>query len=170
MTDYTADAPSFEAWAGYGPNAAAILVDGGSAAMTDFRAAANAAIAALIADGAEVADAIASYGPEDVARDVLAVHGAVLSEITWDMLADAGIDIGLVEINPTGRWYSYRSPGLHVDFGPAETETGAHAFGWDVTSYVPAQGSRDDERFDHFETATAALAYVAGLVTGREAS
>jgi hypothetical protein len=52
----------------------------------------------------------------------------------WDMLADGGIDLDSVGVNPDGVWILI-SGDSHLAFGPATTETGEAAEGWDWTRY-----------------------------------
>lgn len=52
----------------------------------------------------------------------------------WDMLAEAGIDLDLVSVDAGGTW-NLLTGSARVAFGPAETETGDAAEGWDWTWY-----------------------------------
>jgi hypothetical protein len=52
----------------------------------------------------------------------------------WDMLADGGIDLDLVSVDVVGTW-NLISGDTRLAFGPAETETGDAADGWDWTRY-----------------------------------
>jgi len=82
-----------------------------------------------------------------------------LTDITWTMMTDAGIDVSAVNRHPAGSHYSLRSDGQVIDFGPGTTETGAPADGWDITSYDAAE----NETYYFADSAGDALAYVARL-------
>jgi hypothetical protein len=53
---------------------------------------------------------------------------------TWDMLADSGIDLDLVDVKPDGTWNLIKGD-VRVAFGEAESETGEAAEGWNWTRY-----------------------------------
>ena len=61
----------------------------------------------------------------------------------WDMLADGDIDLDNVGVNPDGTWVLIRDEG-YIAFGPATTETGDAAEGWDWTRY----GDNDGENIE----------------------
>ena len=68
-----------------------------------------------------------------------------ISDITWDMMSDAGIDIGLVkrEHTETGNdIYVLISGDTKVAFGPSRGERGNAASGWDIAIYL---SEKDDQ-------------------------
>jgi hypothetical protein len=73
-------------------------------------------------------------------RTRLAARLADPDTAVWDMLADDGIDLDAVGRHPDGTWLLVTGPASHIAFGPATTETGAAAPGWNWASYDP-----DDE-------------------------
>jgi hypothetical protein len=92
-----------------------------------------------------------------------------ISDITWDMISAAGIDLDLVVLRPTpdgGDEYIFISDITKVAFGPATTEQGNPAIGWDIATYAW------DHRYeywclisqDHVPTAAEALKAVAAAV------
>ncbi len=58
----------------------------------------------------------------------------------WDMLADGGINLDLVNVDAAGVW-TLASGDMMIAFGPAETETGEAAEGWNWARY-----ERDGDR------------------------
>ena len=67
-----------------------------------------------------------------------------ISDITWDAMNAAGIDTGLVTMQPTpdgGDEYILVSGDTKIAFGPATTEQGSPAIGWDIATYERATGS-----------------------------
>ena len=97
-----------------------------------------------------------------------------ISDITWDMMSDAGIDISLVTQHPTpdgGDEYILISGtgDVKVAFGPATTEQGNPAIGWDIATY---ERTTDDGDYywwnqtsqDHASTPAEALRIVAAAV------
>lgn len=60
----------------------------------------------------------------------------------WRMLAAAGFDMDLVSVDPTGEDWDLTTGDTRIAFGPATTETGEQADGWDWTRYV-----RDDSEW-----------------------
>jgi hypothetical protein len=68
-----------------------------------------------------------------------------ISDITWAMMTEAGIDTGLVSLRPTpdgSGEYILIDGDLKVAFGPSVTEQGNAAAGWEVSAY---QRESDDE-------------------------
>lgn len=60
----------------------------------------------------------------------------------WDMLADGGIDLDLVGVTSLGTWVLLCDNEGHIAFGPATTETGKAAEGWDWTRYGDSDGEK----------------------------
>jgi hypothetical protein len=88
-------------------------------------------------------------------------------EITWQMLSDAGIDIDLVELVPSGlggEEFILVSGDLKIAFGPAHDAAGNSAEGWDICAYqrkVDDDGVYwDDFRQDYVASAVQAVATV----------
>ncbi len=97
-----------------------------------------------------------------------------ISDITWDMMSDAGIDISLVNLRPTpdgGDEYILISGtgDVKVAFGPATTEQGNPAIGWDIATYE--RETDDDGGYwnqtgqDYAPTPAEALRLVAAAVS-----
>ena len=74
----------------------------------------------------------------------------------WDMLADAGIDLDLVTVTPTGEW-NVISDDTRFVFGEATTGTGDAAEGWDWTKYELIDGEWEFASQDYAETDEALL-------------
>ena len=81
----------------------------------------------------------------------------------WDMLADAGIDLDLVTVTPTGEW-NVISDDTRVAFGEATTETGDAAQGWDWTKYELIDGEWEFAGQDYAETDEELLAAIKSAV------
>ena len=95
-----------------------------------------------------------------------------ISDITWDMMSNAGIDIDLVNLRPTpdgGEEYILITDHTKVAFGPATTEQGNPATGWDIATYQhEADGYGDywsQTGQDYAPTAAEALKLVAGRIS-----
>lgn len=96
---------------------------------------------------------------------------SAITDITWSMMSDAGIDIGLVNRQPTelGEYeYILIKGNTKVAFGPAVAVEGdGTTHGWDVSTYELLKDSSDDEGYwDHIsqewaETPAEALRLVA---------
>lgn len=94
-----------------------------------------------------------------------------ISDITWDMMSNAGIDVELVNLQPTpdgGDEYILISGDTKVAFGPATTEQGNPATGWDIATYEPESDGEGiywhQTNQDHAPTAAQALELVAATV------
>jgi hypothetical protein len=94
-----------------------------------------------------------------------------ISDITWDMMSDAGIDIGLVNQRPTPDGddeYLLVSGDTKIAFGPATTEQGNPAIGWDIAMYERAVDDDGDywaqAGQNHASTPAEALRLVAAAV------
>jgi hypothetical protein len=74
--DYTADAPDFFAWAGDGPNATHIYATDDRDAITELAARYNRAVADLVDQGTDPADAMADLDVEALAADIEVQHEA----------------------------------------------------------------------------------------------
>jgi hypothetical protein len=77
-----------------------------------------------------------------------------ISDITWDMMSDAGIDTDLVYRRPTGLGtdeYVLIKGSTKVAFGPAvDIEGDGSTNGWEVSAYELVQDSGEDEGYwDH---------------------
>ena len=109
-----------------------------------------------------------------MAHDTPAPEASDITDITWDMMSGAGIDIGLVDEHPDGTCYVYQHAGLRIAFGPGTALAGEIAAGepapkgWDVSV---SQAYGDGEWFDSGQnwlpTAAAAVEYVALVINGR---
>lgn len=104
----------------------------------------------------------------------MAVNTASISEVTWQMLSDAGIDIEKAERRPDGMggWMiDYADPenGIRVVFGPsADVENNAPAdgyFGWDIQCYDLIDQFWNETVCEHTATAEAALSFAAEYIT-----
>lgn len=78
----------------------------------------------------------------------MAANTASISDITWDMLSDAGLDTRKIERVPDGLgdWmYVVTEGDVQVRFGPVvDVDNNAPEdgdFGWDITSY--SRGDQD---------------------------
>jgi hypothetical protein len=94
-----------------------------------------------------------------------------ISDITWGMISNAGIDIELVDLQPTpdgGDEYIFISDDTKVAFGPATTEQGNPAIGWDIATYESESYGEGiywhQTNQDHAPTAAQALELVAAAV------
>jgi hypothetical protein len=74
-----------------------------------------------------------------------------ISDITWAMMSDAGIDISLVNRQPTelGEYeYILIDGGTKIAFGPAvDVEGDGSTHGWDVSTYELRKDGEDDEGY-----------------------
>lgn len=59
-----------------------------------------------------------------------------LNRPVWNMLAAGGIGLDRVSVAPAGVWTLASDDDTYVAFGPATTETGETAEGWDWTRYA----------------------------------
>jgi hypothetical protein len=94
-----------------------------------------------------------------------------ISDITRDAMSDAGIDINLVNMQPTpdgGDEYVLISGDTKIAFGPATTEQGNPAIGWDIATYERETDDAGDywnqTAQDHARTAAEALQLIAAAV------
>lgn len=81
----------------------------------------------------------------------------------WDMLADGGIDLGLVTVRPDGEW-NLIDDDTRIAFGEATTETGDAAQGWDWTKYELIDGEWEFGTQDYAETDEALLDVLRSVV------
>jgi hypothetical protein len=74
-----------------------------------------------------------------------------ITDITWSMMSDAGIDIGLVNRQPTelGEYeYVLIDGDTKVAFGPSvDVEGDGSTHGWDVSTYELRKDSEDDDGY-----------------------
>ena len=74
-----------------------------------------------------------------------------ITDITWTMMADAGIDIDLVNRKPTELGtdeYILIDGDTKVAFGPAvDVEGAGSTHGWDVSTYERLEDSEYDEGY-----------------------
>ena len=97
-----------------------------------------------------------------------------ITDITWAMMSDAGLDIDLVRRQPTSLGtdeYVLIDGDTKIAFGPAvDIEGDGSTYGWDVSTYERVNDSADDEGYwDHgiqewTETPAEALRLVAAAV------
>ena len=97
-----------------------------------------------------------------------------ISDITWDMMSDAGINIGEVEHRhtPTGtdEYVLFVDDITRIAFGPSVNEYGEPAEGWDIATYEHKTGTGGagwDEQVaqDHARTPAEALKLIADGLT-----
>lgn len=103
------------------------------------------------------------------------ISASDITDITWAMMSDAGIDISLVNRQPTelGEYeYVFIDGDTKVAFGPAvDVEGDGSTHGWDVSTYELRKDSEDDEGYwenihqEYAETPAEALQLVAAEVT-----
>lgn len=84
-------------------------------------------------------------------------------EITYEMMTQAGIDTTLVFRSPTNDGHTLIKRDHKICFGPATTETGEAAPGWDITGYTYKDGGWVDSIQEYELTADAAVRKVADL-------
>lgn len=70
IIDYAGEAPDFTAWAGEGPHADRIYESGDHEAMVELRARYNTAVARMVSEGDDPADAMASVEVEAIAANI----------------------------------------------------------------------------------------------------
>ena len=97
-----------------------------------------------------------------------------ITDITWTMMGDAGINIGLVNVRATElgeREYVLTDGDTKIAFGPAvDVEGDGSTHGWDVSTYELRKDSEDDDGYwEHIhqewaETPAEALQLVAAEV------
>src|ERR1700733_9487074 len=92
-----------------------------------------------------------------------------ISDITWAMMTEAGIDTDLVSLQPTpdgSDEYILIDGDVKVAFGPSVTEQGNPAIGWEVSTYQRESDDGGSYSWMHLRQAHAGTANEALRLVG----